>query len=206
MLSVDEKPPTQALERTQATLPMGKNGPEGRPHDHKRNGTVDLFAALNILDGQGITGFYPHHTHKEFLAFLNVLNRSVSSELQVHVVLDNLSVHKSEPVQRWVRRHPRFHFHFTPTSSSWANMVEGWLGQLQQHTLSRGSFKSVPELVKAIQEFARVSNGAAHPWVWTKSAKEILRKVHKLRQVLGMEPTGERSTDAIISHMSASLL
>ncbi len=204
VLSMDEKPQTQALERTQAILPMGKNWPEGRPHDYKRNGTVDLFAALNVLDGQVVTGFYPQHTHKEFLAFMNVLNRAVSSELQIHVVLDNLSVHKSEPVQKWLRRHPRFHFHFTPTGSSWANMVEGWLGQLQQQALSRGSFKSVPELITAIQEYAGATNSEARPWVWTKSADEVLRKVRKLRQVLGMEFTGERPTEAIISHPLAT--
>ena len=187
VFSVDEKPQTQALERTQAVLPMGKDWPEGRPHDYRRNGTVDLFAALNILDGQVVTGFYPQHTQKEFLAFMNVLDRRVPSELEVHVVLDNLSVHKGEKVQPWLRRHPRFHFHFVPTSSSWMNMVEGWLGKLQQQALARGSFQSVPELVHAIEEFAKVSNGEAHPWVWTQSAEEILRKVRKIRQLLGWE-------------------
>ena len=177
IFGVDEKPQTQALERTPAVLPMGGNWPEGRPHDYRRNGTVDLFAALNILDGQVVTGYDPQHTQKEFLAFMNVVDRRVPSELHIHVVLDNLSVHKGEQVQRWLRRHPRFVFHFVPTSSSWMNMVEGWLGHLQQQALTRGSFHSVPELVQAIEEYAKVSNDAAHPWIWTQSADEILRKV-----------------------------
>lgn len=182
VFSVDEKPQTQALERTQAILPMGKNWPEGRPHDYRRNGTVDLFAALNILDGQVITEFHPRHRQKEFIIFLETLDGKVPSDLQVHVVLDNLSVHKAERVQRWLRRHPRFHFHFTPTSSSWANMVEGWLGQLEQRALLRGSFKSVPELKQAILDFTEESNSVAKPWIWTKDAQEIIRKIEKLRQ------------------------
>ena len=182
IFSVDEKPQTQALERTQAILPMGKDWPEGRPHDYCRHGTVDLFAALNILDGQVITEFHPKHRQKEFLAFLNTLDGKVSPGIQVHVVLDNLSVHKAERVQRWLRRHPRFHFHFTPTSSSWANMVEGWLGQLEQRALARGSFKSVPELKQAILDFTEESNRVARPWTWTKDAQEIIRKIQKLRE------------------------
>ncbi len=182
IFSVDEKPQTQALERTQAILPMGKDWPEGRPHDYRRHGTIDLFAALNILDSQVITEFHPRHRQKEFLAFLDTLDSKASPELQVHVVLDNLGVHKGERTQRWLRRHPRFHFHFTPTSSSWANMVEGWLGQLEQHALSRGSFKSVPELKQAILDFTEVSNGVAKPWTWTKDAQEIIRKIQKLRE------------------------
>lgn len=204
VFSVDEKPQTQALERTQAILPLGKNWPEGRPHDYRRNGTVDLFAALNVLDGQVVTGYYPQHTQREFLAFMNVLNRRVPTEVRVDVVLDNLSVHKGEQVKRWLRHHPRFHFHFVPTSSSWMNMVEGWLGHLQQHALTRGSFQSVPELVSAIEEYAKVSNGNAHPWVWTQSAEEILRNARKIRHLLGWDPTVEPTSDGIISHLSAT--
>lgn len=199
VFSVDEKPQTQALERTQAILPLGKDWPEGRPHDYRRNGTVDLFAALNILDGQVTTGFYARHTQREFMAFLNILDRQVSPELQVHVVMDNLSVHKGEKVQRWLRRHARFHFHFTPTSSSWANMVEGWLGQLEQQALARGSFKSVPELKQAILEFTEESNRVARPWTWTKDAQEIIRKVEKLRQRLA-GPIVDPATGEILGY------
>lgn len=182
IFSVDEKPQTQALERTQAILPMGRDWPEGRPHDYRRHGTVDLFAALNILDGQVITEFHARHRQKEFLAFLDTLDGRVAPEFQVHVVLDNLGVHKAELVERWLRRHPRFHFHFTPTSSSWVNMVEGWLGQLEQRALARGSFKSVPELTQAIVDFTETYNQVARPWSWTKDAQEIIRKVQKLRE------------------------
>jgi transposase len=182
VLSVDEKPQTQALERTQAILPMGKDWPEGRPHDYRRHGTVDLFAALNILDGQVVTEFHARHRQKEFVAFLDTLDHTVPPGLQVHVVLDNLSVHKAPRVQGWLRRHPRFHFHFTPTGSSWVNMVEGWLGQLEQYALSRGSFKSVPELKQAILDFTESSNSVAKPWTWTKDAQEIVRKIGKLRR------------------------
>ncbi|MGI0130425.1 MAG: IS630 family transposase [Thermoplasmata archaeon] len=204
VFSVDEKPPTQALERTPAILPMGKNWRDGRPHDSRRNGAVDLFAALNILDGQVVTGYYPQHTQKEFLAFMDVLDRRVPFELQVHVALDNRSVHKGKRVQRWLRRHPRFIFRFVPTSSSWMHMVEGWLGHLQRQALTRGSFHSVPDLVHAIEEYAKISNGEAHPWVWTQSAEEILRKVRKIRQLLGWDPTVGSSSGGTISHPSAT--
>ena len=181
VFSVDEKPQTQALERTQAILPMGRDWPEGRPHDYRRNGTVDLFVALNTLDGQVVTPFHERHRHQEFLMFLRTLDRSVPNEFSVHVVLDNLGSHKTPQVHRWLRRHPRFQFHFTPTGSSWVNMVESWLGELQRKALTRGSFKSVPELKKAIVEFADSYKERAGPFVWTKGALEILRKIQKLR-------------------------
>jgi transposase len=187
VFSVDEKPQTQALERTQAILPMGKDWPEGRPHDYRRNGTVDLFVALNILDGQVVTQFHERHRHQEFLIFLRTLDRKVPQEFAVHVVLDNLGTHKTPEVQRWLRRHPRFRFHFTPTGSSWVNMVESWLGQLQQKALTRGSFKSVGELKKAILAFAASYKARAGAFVWTKDAQEILRKVRKLRDRVGPE-------------------
>ncbi|MGI0139868.1 MAG: IS630 family transposase [Thermoplasmata archaeon] len=184
IFSIDEKPQTQALERTQAILPMGRDWPEGRPHDYRRHGTTELYAALNILDGEVTTEFHERHRHQEFLAFLRTLDGQVSEGLQVHAVLDNLSAHKTPEVERWLRRHPRFHFHFIPTSSSWVNMVESWLGQLQTKALNRGSFRSVPELKQAILDFVATSNGRARPWVWTKSAPEIMRKIAKLRKRL----------------------
>ena len=198
VFSVDEKPQTQALERTQAILPMAKDWPEGRPHDYRRHGTVDLNAAWNILDGKVITEFHVRHRHQEFLAFLNTLDRQVAPDLAVPVVLDNLSAHKTEHVQRWLRRHPRFQFHFTPTSSSWANMVEGWLGHLQKLALGRGSFRSVPELKQAILDYVDASNGRAEPWCWTKDAQEILRKVRKIRARTAEGAAA--SVDRIISH------
>lgn len=129
-----------------------------------------------------ITEFHASHRQQQFLAFLDTLDGQVSPELQVHVVLSNLSVHRAERVVRRLRRPPRFHFHLTPTSSSWANMVEGSLGQLERRALARGSFKSVPELKQAILDFTEASNRVAAPWTWTKDAQEIIRKVQKLRE------------------------
>ena len=184
VFSIDEKPQTQALERTQATLPMNGHWVEGRPHDYRRHGTIDLYAALNILDGKVITDFQPTHGHEEFLAFLRLVDRTVPLHLQIHAVLDNLSAHKTPEVKRWLARHPRFHFHFVPTGSSWMNMVEGWLSQLQKKALARGSFHSVAELRVAIEEFVLTSNGHAKPWVWTKDAQTLLRKVRKVKEHL----------------------
>lgn len=187
VFSIDEKPQVQALERTQAILPMRENYPEGRPHDYKRNGTVDLFAALNILDGRVVHEYHDRHRHQEFLAFLRRLDGEVSPELQVHVVLDNLSAHKTDEVQRWLRRHPRFHFHFTPTGSSWVNMVEGWFSQLERKAIRRGSFRNVLHLKMAIGDFVEVSNERAQPWSWTKDAQKILEKVARIRRRLSRE-------------------
>ena len=203
IFSVDEKPQPQALERTQAILPMGRDWPEGRPHDYRRHGTTELYAALSILDGQIVTEFHERHRHQEFLAFLRTLDGQVPADLQVHVVLDNLSAHKTPEVERWLRRHPRFHFHFIPTSSSWVNMVESWLGQLEKKALRRGSFRSVPELKQAILDYVATSNGRARPWVWTKSAEEILRKIAKLRARL-KAPIIDPLTGAIKAYPSAT--
>jgi len=184
VLCVDEKPQTQALERTQRILPIGRSFPEGIPHDYKRNGTIDLYAALNILDGTVVTEFHERHRHQEFLSFLRTIDEKTPPELEVHVVLDNLSAHMTEEVERWLLRHPRFHFHFTPTGSSWVNMVESWLSNLTRSRIRRGSFRSVPELVRAIREFTDAYNERAGPFVWMKDAEEILRKVHKIQRLL----------------------
>ena len=125
VFSIDEKPQIQALERTQRILPLRSGMPQGISNDYKRNGTIDLFAALNTLDGTAITQFHRRHTHKEFICFLKILDSGIGPGLEVHVVLDNLSAHKTPEVLKWLKHHPRFHFHFTPTSSSWVNMVEG---------------------------------------------------------------------------------
>lgn len=184
VFSLDEKPQVQAMERKQAVLPMRPNFPEAYPNDYRRNGTVDLFAALNLLDGTVITRFHKQHRHQEFLSFLHVLDVSVSSELDVHVVLDNLSAHTDGAVERWMRRHPRFHFHFTPTGASWLNMVESWLSQLTAKSLCRGSFESVYALKRAIEEFVKSYNSKAKPFVWTKDADKILQKISKIKHLL----------------------
>jgi transposase len=183
VFSVDEKPQVQALERKQAILPMQPNFPEGYPHDYKRNGTVDLFVAINILDGTVVTQFHNRHRHQEFLSFLRMLDDATPSKLDVHVVLDNLSAHTAA-VDRFSKRHPRFHFHYTPTGASWLNLVESWLSNLTNKRLRRGSFASVPALKRAIKEFIEAYNSHAKPFVWTKDADEILRKVRKIQHLL----------------------
>jgi len=183
VFSVDEKPQVQALERKQAILPMQRNFPEAYPHDYKRNGTVDLFVALNILDGTVVTQFHNRHRHQEFLSFLRMLDDATPSKLDVHVVLDNLSAHTAA-VDRFSRRHPRFHFHYTPTGASWLNLVESWLSNLTNKRLRRGSFANVPALKRAIKEFIEAHNSHAKPFVWTKDADQILRKVRKIQHLL----------------------
>ena len=184
VLSIDEKTQVQALERTQTILPLRPGVPEGRSHDYRRNGTVDLFASLNTIDGTVITQFHHRHRHQEFLMFLKTLDERVPERLEVHVVLDNHSAHKHERVRRWLVRHPRFHFHFTPTGSSWVNAVEGWFSRLTDKQIRRGSFKSVPALKKAIKEFVAAYSENPRPFVWTKPAEEILRKLEIIKQAL----------------------
>jgi transposase len=183
VFSVDEKPQVQALERKQTVLPMGPKFVEGRSHQYKRNGTIDLFAALEILTGEVVAEFHHRHRHQEFLAFLSTLDRRAAPELDIHVILDNLTAHMTDEVDRWVRGHPRFHLHLTPTRSSWLNAVEGWFSKLTNKGLKRGSFRSVPELQRAIRAYGDSQNSASIPFVWTKSTEEILRKISKIRRL-----------------------
>ena len=182
VFSVDEKPQVQALERKQAILPMQPNFPEGYPHDYKRNGTVDLFVALNILNGTVVTQFHNRHRHQEFLIFLRMLDDATPSKHDVHVVLDNLSAHIAA-VNRFSKRHPRFHFHHTPTGASWLNLVESWLSNLTNKRLHRESLTNVPALKIAIKEFTEAHNSHAKPFIWTKDTDEILRKVRKIQHL-----------------------
>jgi transposase len=175
VLCVDEKPQVQALERAQTILPLRPGLPEGRSHDYRRNGTIDLFAALNTLDGTVITEFHHRHRQQEFVQFLRTIDSRVNEGLDVHVILDNLKVHDAESVKRWLARHPRFKFHFIPTGSSWLNGVEQWFSQLTQKQLRRGSFASVVELTRAIREFVEAYATNARPFTWTKPAEQLLR-------------------------------
>jgi transposase len=183
VFSVDEKPQVQALERKQTVLPVGPRFPEGRPHQYKRNGTIDLLAALEILTGDVVTEFHHRHRHQEFLAFLSTLDRRAEPEFEVHVIVDNLSAHSTEEVGRWLRNHPRFHLHFTPTHASWVNAVEGWFSKLTTRRLRRGSFRSVPALTRAIREYVTVHNASSLPFTWTRSTDEILRKIRKIQRL-----------------------
>ena len=150
---------------------------------YKRNGTIDLFAALEILTGEVVAEFHHRHRHQEFLSFLRTLDRQAAPEYDVHVILDNLSAHSTAEVERWLRSHPRFHLHFTPTHSSWLNAVEGWFSKLTTKRLKRGSFANVPELTRAIREYVTAHNAASMPFTWTKDTDEILRKVAKIRHL-----------------------
>ena len=177
VLCVDEKSQIQALDRTQPGLPMKKGRCGTMTHDYKRNGTTCLFAALNVLEGKVIGSCYPKHRNIEFLKFLRRIDRETPKELAIHMILDNYGTHNHPNVKKWLAKHPRFHLHFIPTSSSWLNLVERWFGEITRKRLRRGVFRSVPELVAAIDEYLRVTNENPKPFVWTKKVDEILEKV-----------------------------
>jgi transposase len=179
VLALDEKSQTQALERAQPVLPMDLGAPERQTHNYLRHGTLDLFAALNVATGKVITRCTKQHRAKEFVEFLRDIDKNVSADLDVHIVLDNLSTHKTPAVHRWLVRHPRFHLHFTPTYSSWLNLVERFFGLLTDEALRRGSHKSVTELRTAIANYVQAHNEEPKPFRWTKSADEILAKVRR---------------------------
>lgn len=183
VVCMDEKSGMQALDRSQTILPLRPGMPASMSYDYKRNGRIDLFAALNILDGTVITEFHKKHRHQEFLIFLRTIDESIPQDLDVHLVMDNLGTHTQPDVKRWFARHPRFKLHFTPKGASWLNMVEIWLGVLTKKQIRRNSFTSVPALVKATNEFVEEYQKNPHPFVWTVNADEILRKVAKLRQM-----------------------
>jgi transposase len=174
VFAVDEKPQIQALNRTAPTLPMLPTTPARATHDYERNGTCDLFAALNIATGTVITDIRKTHTSADFVAFLNKVNRNVPAGLDIHVVLDNLSAHKTPKVQRWLLRHKRFHFHFTPTYGSWMNLVERWFSALTTKKLKRSAHRSVKALAADIETWAATWNDNPKPFVWHKTANEIL--------------------------------
>jgi len=184
VLSLDEKSQIQALDRTQPGLPMKKGRCATMTHDYKRHGTTTLFAALDILEGKVIGRCMQRHRHQEFIRFLNAVDRQVPADKALHVVLDNYATHKHPKVRGWLARHPRVTFHFTPTSCSWANAVEGWFAKLTRQRLKRGVFTSIVELQTAINRFITEANDKPKPFVWTKSADAILAAVHRGRQAL----------------------
>jgi transposase len=177
VFAVDEKPGIQALNRTAPTLPMLPTTPQRATHDYVRNGTCDLFAALDVATGTVVTDIRKSHTSADFVAFLNKINRTVPADLDVHVVLDNLSAHKSPTVQKWLLRHKRFHFHFTPTYGSWMNLVERWFSALTTKALQRGSHRDLKELAADIEAWAAAWNENPKPFVWHRSADEILQRL-----------------------------
>ena len=175
VLCVDEKTQVQALNRTQPILPLRPGLPEGRTHDYKRNGTTNLYAALQIATGQVLTDCQPRHRHQEFLAFLRQIVRAYPDG-ELHIVLDNSSTHTTPEIQSWLSRHTRVHFHFTPTGASWMNMVETWFSILTRQQVRRGSYDSVAELIAAIEHYVAGWNDRTGPFTWTKTADQILAK------------------------------
>jgi transposase len=185
VLSVDEKSGTQALERTAPMLPIRPGLPARATHDYRRNGTTTLFAALNTLSGKVLQHCQPHHTHVEFIEFLKHIDRNVPKRLDIHAIMDNYATHKHPATRAWLAAHPRFHIHFTPTSSSWLNAVERFFSEVTTKRIRRGSFPSVRSLTKAIENFVEDYNAKAKPFVWTKSARTILGKIKKCHAIYG---------------------
>ena len=179
---VDEKTAVQALERSQPLLPLQPGQPERRSHDYFRHGSLDLFAALNIATGKVIGRMRARHRSVEFVEFLDTIEQEAPSGLAVHVVLDNLSTHKTPRVQRWLQRHPRFHLHFTPTHSSWINQVERWFAGLTERQLRRNSHRSKHELRRAIEAYIDTCNANPRPFVWVKTADRILQSIARFSQ------------------------
>lgn len=184
VLCMDEKSSVQALDRTQASLPLVKGRAATMTHDYKRNGTTTLFAALDVLTGKVIGSCLPKHRHTEFLTFLKIIDTEVPDGLDVHLILDNYATHKHPNVQTWLAKHPRFRLHFTPTSSSWLNLVERWFREITDKALRRGVFHSVPDLIAAIEAYLTAHNHDPKPFIWTATAQDILTKVVRGRVAL----------------------
>jgi transposase len=184
VLCMDEKSQIQALDRSQPSLPIKPGRAGTMTHDYKRNGTTTLFAALDVLTGSVIGQCLPRHRHIEFLKFLRTIDREVPHRLQVHLILDNYATHNHPNVRAWLAKHPRFELHFTPTSSSWLNMVEVFFSQLTDKAIRRGIFHSVPDLIDAIQAYLASHNETPEPFQWTATTDQILEKVRRGRVTL----------------------
>jgi transposase len=184
VFSFDEKSQIQALDRTQPGLPIKKGRCGTMTHDYKRNGTTTLFAAIDTLEGSVLSKCMPRHRHQEFIKFLNHIDEQTPSDAAIHVILDNYATHKHAKVQSWLKRHPRFQFHFTPTSSSWLNIVERFFRDLTTDRIRRDSFQSVGELEAAIEDYIAAHNEDPQPFIWTAAADRILEKVGRARAAL----------------------
>ena len=184
VLSCDEKSQIQALDRTQPGLPLKKGRCGTLTHDYVRNGTTTLFAALSMLDGKVISECMNRHRHQEWIKFLKLIDKQTPKNKALHLIVDNYATHKHPKVQSWLKRHPRFHVHFTPTSSSWLNMVERWFREITEKRIRRGTFGSVPELIQAITDYIQAHNQDPKPFVWTAKVENILAKVRRARALL----------------------
>jgi transposase len=180
VLCVDEKSQVQALDRSQPVLPMRPGQAERHTHDYYRHGTTSLFAALDIATGKIIGKCHGQHRQQEFVRFLDQIERTVPAHLEIHLVLDNYATHKAPKVAAWLKKRPRYHLHFTPTSGSWLNQVERWFAKITEQRIRRGVFKSVDELIAAIDDYIAENNRAPKPFVWTASADVILNRVSAL--------------------------
>jgi transposase len=184
VLSCDEKSQIQALDRTQPGLPLKKGRAGTMTHDYKRNGTTTLFAALEMAEGKRIGTCMPRHRHQEWITFLALIDQETPAELDLHLIVDNYATHKHAKVKRWLKRHPRFHMHFIPTSSSWRNMIERWFRDITDKRIRRDAFKNVPQLIAAIDDYIQHHNRNPQPYIWTAKVQDILEKVRRARSVL----------------------
>ncbi len=182
VLCIDEKSQIQALDRTQPSLPLHAGFPARHTPDYVRHGTTTLFAALNVLDGTVIGRCLPRHRHTEFLAFLERVERAVPRRREIHLILDNYGTHKHPRVQAWFAAHPRYHLHFTPTGSSWLNLVDRWFAEITRKRIRRGTFRSVAELEQAIYQYLRENNKHPRPFMWTATASSIMRKIKHCKE------------------------
>ena len=199
VLCVDEKSQIQALDRTQPGLPLKPGRVGTMTHDYKRHGTTTLFAALSTLDGTLLGDCMPQHRHQEFIRFLKRIDQHTPSELDLHLIVDNYATHKHPRVERWLRRHPRFHLHFTPTSCSWLNLVERWFRNLTEQRLRRGSFHNVKELIQAIGDYISGHNQNPRIFFWSASVERILTKVAKCKEYQRLKD--ERFTRLHLDHV-----
>lgn len=185
VLCVDEKSQIQALDRTQPLLPLRPGIPARQTHDYKRNGTTTLFAALSMLDGKVIGDCMPRHRHQEFIRFLKRIDAETSKDMDLHLIVDNSSTHKHARVKAWLHRHPRFHLHFTPTSSSWLNLVERWFREITDKRIRRGTFQNVRALIETIRQYLENHNQNPQVFVWSAPVERILAKIVKCKEALG---------------------
>lgn len=184
VLCADEKSQIQALDRTQPSLPIYPGRCGTMTHDYKRNGTTTLFAAIELMEGRLIGTCMPRHRHQEWIKFLNLIDEQTPAKMDLHLIVDNYNTHKHPKVQRWLKRHPRFHIHFIPTSSSWLNLIERWFREITDKRIRRGVFKSVDSLIQAIMDYIAEHNENPKSFTWIAKAEDILAKVRRARAVL----------------------
>ncbi len=189
VFSTDEKSQIQALDRTQKSLPLFPGRLKTLTHDYKRHGTTTLFAAIEMAQGRIIAQCQPQHRHQEWLKFLKQIEASVPKSLEIHIIADNYATHKHATVKAWLAKHPRIHMHFTPTSSSWLNLIERWFAEITREAIRPGVFRSVDELITVIMDYVAACNENPKPLIWTKSADAILQKVRRARAALDNSPS-----------------